>query len=182
MRRLSSLLVPFVLILGFAACNSAEVVPEGPPVTFDCPVPEHEREYLHELLVALEYVGEAFGELAELFRQTRTNPELMLDEEWKWGLGDWLIRLVEEATIIRNLQPPESVSYIQARALLLAADLDTAATEIAEGIDHLDQGRIDNGVFAFVTLEGHLNKTYRNVDGYCERARNDLPLALRVPE
>lgn len=162
--------------LGQAGAGSKEQL-----LFFDCPVTDDEYQYLHDMKLALEYVFQAYRELAPLLRATQTNPDLMVNEGWKQELGDWLVRFVAEAKIIRSLEPPKSVLYIQASANLLADDLDIAAIEIAEGVDGLNQRRLDKGKVAYVTGEAHLNRTSRNIDGYCGRARNNLPPALSVP-
>ena len=98
------------------------------------------------------------------------NEEFMQDEDWKRELGDWLVILVEQAALARQLEPPETLTHIHGRAIQLVNDSSTIATNLAVGIDRWDQSYIDRGSAAFVPFEEHLGKTFIDIGNYCRKA------------
>ena len=98
-------------------------IPIGAGHNPDFPVKPAERQNLIEELVYLEDIGRASGELAVHILPTPASPELMLDEGWKSKLRDSLVIHADQAALIRQLQLPETVTYIHTSVLLLAHDL-----------------------------------------------------------
>ena len=100
----------------------------------------------------MEDIGRASGELAVHILPTPASPELMLDEGWKSKLRDSLVIHADQAALIRQLQLPETVTYIHTSVLLLAHDLYKAAINFAEGLDLRDQNRINTGAEEFARV------------------------------
>ena len=172
-------LVLFVLILSNTACEAAEAAPEVPStqeVSLNCPVSEAEREYVNTLFAILGESGRAYGRMAGHVNLASSdsgltlNEEFMQDEDWKWELGDWLVILLEQAALARQLEPPETLTHIHGRAIQLANDSSTIATNLAVGIDRWDQSYIDRASAAFVPFEEHLGKTFSDIGNYCRKA------------
>ena len=185
MGRLSSvcLVILLVLVLGSVACGSVsgQVPAVSPTVNPACPAPENERVYLHELRVSLDVLFELFDWLAQVIRASTTDRTVYTDEDWKQELGDVLVAMIDESTILRSLNPPEEISYLHAYPSMTAGFISAMSTNLAEGVDNLDQEKLNAGGFELTQVEWALAKSWDGLSSYCGRLVQQHP-SLRLPE
>jgi endonuclease YncB( thermonuclease family) len=150
----------------WGACAALhEQLPPPPTPTPDIPptptptsgfTPE-EQAYADGVTDILDYLLPSFDKFSSLMADMSADPYLMLDGEWKFGvglqLGIWKAAYEDALT----LTPPDSMASVHALFLESLRLYSEAADNIAYGIDNLDLDSLEYGASLMSQANAQMN-------------------------
>ena len=167
MLHLSILAVVVFAFLGLVACESAEPPAETPTIRIDCPAEGDELVYLQDLFTGLRYINKLFTALLNLSDSVAKHPSTYANKQVTDAFGKLLVRMATEAAFLRALEPPNSIAHLQLNPVVLADSIDQMAIRLAQGIDNLDQNKLDQASAKMIDVDTGLQQSWAVAEDYC---------------
>ena len=103
------------------------------------------RSYIASVAVEYDEVADAIGDLSALSLAGGRNPALLLDSSWLEDYDWQLERLDSNARMLYALDAPASISEVEEGVGRAAAQIETTAYLIRQGINELDAEALESG-------------------------------------
>ncbi len=115
------------------------------------------QRYLEDIGPHMATLGNTYTELASVFGDLGSNPELLFEETWIFQLALQLVQLELSAESLVNLaDAPPYLANLETEINAIASDSIEVSGHVQQGIDFFDVASMESGVAKMLEVNVHL--------------------------